>query len=291
MEDLKCINVQKMIKYYRSNDVSNLSPDEIELINLIRDLFVHADPLSVTATKRFETDEQMMEYYKNLQIKYQGNGTGKNGPHGIFDKSFVISPIMKSYADKFYKRRLNLASAHLSNVLKYQMATAITQNKPLPIVQNDVADEYLKLLCSKSIISANIKQLLHDHSNSRLNSCTNLFDNLVEDVLTGAHEGYFINNCLSEEMKAKVLKFRDDVSFLVQAPLHMSTNVFALIDAAAKKYGKLSTDTNRVENKRSDSQIAQTSAQLYATELAFENEALRRGLVQELNNVYETLSG
>lgn len=290
MDDLKCINVHKMIKYYRSNDVSNLSPDEIELMNVIREVFIRGDPLPVTATKRFETDDQLIEYYKNLEIKYQGNNTGKNGPHGIFDKSFVISPIMKSYADKFYKRRLNLASTHLSNVVKYQMATAITQNKPLPLVQNDVADEYFKLLCHKANVSTNIKQLLNERTNSRLNSCTNLFNNLVDDVLTGAHEGYYVNNCLNDEMKAKVLKFRDDVSFLVQAPLNMSTNVFALIDAAAKKYGKPATEVAADHVKRLNSHTAQTSEQLYATELAFENEALRRGLIQQLNSVYETLS-
>lgn len=51
MGDLRCINVHNMIKYYRSNDVSNLSPEDIELMNLIRDMFINADPLPVTATK------------------------------------------------------------------------------------------------------------------------------------------------------------------------------------------------------------------------------------------------
>lgn len=289
MEDLKCINVHNMIKYYRSNDVSNLTPEDIELINLIRDMFVHADPLPVTATKKFDTDEQLIEYYKNLEKKYAGNSTGKSGPYGVFDKSFVISPIMKAYADKFYKRRLNLAATHLSNVVKYQIATAITQNRPLPIVQNDVTDEYLKLISHKANVSSNVKKLLHDRGNARLNMCTDVFNNLVADVLSGAHEGYYVNNCLSEEIREKVLKFRDDVAFLVHAPLSKSTNVYALIDDAARKYGK--PEHQQQQQQHHDEQHhPQTSIQQSMTEMAFENEALRRGLIQQLNAVYETLS-
>lgn len=277
-----------MIKYYRSNDVSNLSPEDIEFINLIRDMFINADPLPVTATKKFDTDEQLIEHYKNLEKKYQGNNSAKGGPHGIFDKSFVISPVMKAYADKFYKRRLNLAATHLSNVVKYQIATAITQNKPLPIVQNDVTDEYMKLVGHKAVVSPNVKKVVNERTNARLNMCTDVFNSLVADVLLGAHEGYYINNCLSEEMKHKVMKFRDDVAFLVQAPLSMSTNVYELIDEAAKKYGK-PRDASVLKVPHEEYH-PQTTAQQSMTELAFENEALRRGLIQQLNELYETLN-
>ncbi|AQQ80378.1 GP41 [Betabaculovirus altermyunipunctae] len=289
MADLRCLNVHDMIKYYRSNDVSNLGPEDIELMNLIRDMFIHADPLPVTVTKKFENDEQLIEYYKNLEKKYQGNQTGsKPGPYGVFDKAFVISPIMKSYADKFYKRRLNLAATHLSNVIKYQMATAITQSRPLPIVQNDATDEYIKLLSHKAGVSHNVKRLFTERTNARLNMCVDVFNNLVADVLMGAHDGYYINNCLGEEMREKVLKFKDDVAFLMQAPLNMSTNAFALLDAAAVKYGKQPT-AHKPAPERTHHE-PHTSEQQSMTELAFENEALRRGLIQQLNSVYETLS-
>ncbi|ABQ52038.1 gp41 [Spodoptera litura granulovirus] len=285
MEQLKCINIQNMIKYYRSNDVSKLSPEDIEFINLIRDMFLHSDPLPVNVAKKFESDEQMIEYYKNLEQKYASSDNG-DVSGSIFNKTFIISPIMKAYADKFYKRRLNLASTHLSDVVKYQIANAVTQNKPLPIVQNDVTDEYLKLIHHKANVSPNVAKVKENKTNSRMNMCSEIFDNLVSDVLFGSHNGYYINNCLSPELRHKVYRFRDNITFLVRAPLTLSTNIYNLIEEAAVHHGQ-SPDKSIVPPSPV---YPQTSAQQSLSELAFENEALRRGLIQQLNVVYDNLS-
>nr|AHN92145.1 gp41 [Agrotis segetum granulovirus] len=279
-----------MINMYRSNNTAKLTPEQIACLNLVRDLFLQAEPLPVSVTKRFETDEELINYYKNLEKKYGGATQLSGGTHGIFDKSFVISPIMKAYADKFYKRRLNVAASHLSDVVKYQMANAVTHSKPLPIVHNDVADEYLNTLKHRSPIAPNVEKLVADRSNQRLNVCNDVFNNLVEDVLFGSHNGYFINSILKNDLKEKVYKFRDNIAYLVNAPLTLSTNVYMLIEKAAINAGHHAADEKMYEEIVSNTAHRTTPIQESLTELAFENEALRRGLIQDLNIKYKNLS-
>jgi hypothetical protein len=275
-----------MINMYRTNNTAKLTPEQIACLNLVRDLFLQAEPLPVNVTKRFETDEELIDYYKNLEKKYGGT-VQLSGAHGIFDKSFIISPIMKAYADKFYKRRLNVAASHLSDVLKYQMANAVTHSKPLPIVHNDVADEYFNLLYQKSNIAPNVEQLITNKTNQRLNMCNDVLNNLVEDVLFGSHNGYYINSVLKGDLKSKVYRFRDDIAYLVNAPLTLSTNVYNLIETAAINAGH---HHQPHEDRHHHHHQQGVPLQQSLTELAFENEALRRGLIQDLNIKYQNIS-
>lgn len=285
MDRINWNTTANMINMYRSNNTSNLSPEQIACLNLVRDMFLKAEPIPVNVTKRFESDEQLIEYYKNLEKKY---GTVKlTGAHGIFDKSFVVSPIMKAYADKFYKRRLNLAASHLSDVLKYQMANAVTQSKPLPIVHNDAADEYIQLIYQKSNLSPNMQETITNGTNERLTMCAEIINHVVEDVLFGTHNGYHINTCLSPELKNKVYRFRDNITYLVNAPLTLSTNVYGLIERAAVGAGQHG-DSNY--DAMSQPRASTTPLQQSLSELAFENEALRRSIVQDLNVKYLNLS-
>lgn len=276
-----------MINLYRTNNTSKLTPDQIACMNLVRDVFLQADPLPVNATKRFESDEDLIAYYANLEKKY--GGTVKlSGAHGIFDKSFIISPIMKAYADKFYKRRLNLAANHLSDVLKYQMANAVTQNKPLPLLNNDTTVEYLQTLYQKADVAPNVQQVVQSKGNQRLNVCTDVLNSVVEDVLMGSHNGYYVNTALSPKLRAMVHRFRDNITYLLNSPLTLSTDVFSLIEKKAVQNGQaVGVDYGKMETVKSPF----TSTQQHLTELAFENEALRRAKIQELNVRYADLMG
>ncbi|AIS92095.1 GP41 [Erinnyis ello granulovirus] len=277
METLNWSSVVNAINLYRSNNIAKLSAQQIECINLVRDLFVKADPVPVNVTKRFENDEDLIGYYANLEKKY---GTIKpNGSHGIFDKSFTISPIMKAYADKFYKRRLSLAACHLSEIFKYQMATAITQNKSLPLLYTDTTHEYLQLLYQKGDVGGVYSQ--------QPSVCADVMNRLVEDVLFGKHNGYYINNCLSANNKNSVYRFRDNITFLLNSPLTLSTNIFDLIETRAVANGQSSLVDYSSLQVTTPLTIP---LQQHLSELAFENEALRRSKIQEMNIKYAHLN-
>ncbi|QOD40057.1 gp41 [Matsumuraeses phaseoli granulovirus] len=287
MDKLQWNTVVNMINMYKSNNTSKLSPDQIACMNLVRDIFIKADPLPVNVVKRFENDQELVEYYGNLEKKY--NGPIKlNGAHGIFDKTFVVSPIMKAYADKFYKRRLNLAASHLSDVFKYQMANAITQNKPLPLLTSDTANDYMQLLYQKAEIAANVQNAIDTNTNERLSVCSNILNNLVEDVLLGSHNGYYVNNCLNEQMKHHVYRFRNNITYLLNSPLTLSTNVYNLIEQTAVKNGQ--TPTAEPPHPNYKQSLNTIQPQQHLTDMAFENEALRRAKIQELNIRYADLA-
>nr|AUF82003.1 gp41 [Cryptophlebia leucotreta granulovirus] len=286
MDKLSWNTVANMINLYRANNTAKLTPEQIGCMNLVRDLFIKADPVPVNVTKRFQSDTELIEYYANLEKKYGGNLKINESAHGIFDKSFIISPIMKSYADHFYKRRLNLAASHLSDVFKYQMANAVTQNKPLPMLNNDITNEYMQTLYHKADIAPNVKQVINEGNNDKLKMCSEILNNLVEDILYGTHNGYYINNCLNSKLKTAVHRFRNNITFLVNSPLSLSTNIFNLIENTAIQSGQSKNiDYASLEVTPSN----KMPAQQHISELAFENEALRRGKIQELNLKYSNL--
>ncbi|AEB00377.1 gp41 [Clostera anachoreta granulovirus] len=282
MDKLSWNTVANMINLYRSNNTAELTPEQIDCMNTVRDIFIRADPVDVNVVKRFESDDDLIQYYANLEKKY--GGTVKlNGSHGVFDKSFVISPIMKSYADKFYKRKLGLASSHLSEVLKYQMAHAITQNKPLPLFSSDATNDYLLQLHSKAEVAPNFRQKIELRENERLNVCVDTINAVVEDVLFGKHDGYHVNTTLTPHNRTAVHRFRHNITYLCGTPLTLSTNVFQLLEDRAVKNGQVE-DTDYSQLERAAVSTSTTSQNV--TQLAFENEALRRAKVQEFNIKY-----
>ncbi|ABC61217.1 GP41 [Choristoneura occidentalis granulovirus] len=277
MDRLNWNTVTNMINLYKSNNTPKLTPDQIACMNLVRDMSIKADPVSVNAGKRFQSDEELIEYYANLEKKYNGK-IKLSGAHGIFDKSFVISPIMKAYADKFYKRRLNLASSHLSDVVKYQIANSITQNKPLPILNNNSVNEYLLMLHQKGDVSV--------YKDENIQTCSDIINRIVEDILYGDHNGYYINNCLNSNNRTAVHRFRNNLTFLLNSPLTLSTNIFNLIENKAVQNGQhKDVDYSSLEKINKPS----VPIQQHLSEMAFENEALRRSKIQELNIKYADL--
>ncbi|AER41525.1 GP41 [Epinotia aporema granulovirus] len=277
--------VADMINLYKTNNTSKLSPEQISCMNMVRDLFLKADPVPVSVNKRFESDEQLIEYYGNLEKKY-GSDIKLTNAHTIFDKSFIMSPIMKTYADKFYKRRLNLAASHLSDGIKYQMANAVTQNKPIPLIYNDATDEYLRQVYQKTDVAPNLQHMIDASSNSKLCMCTDIINNVVEDVLTGSHNGYYVNTCLYPHVRNNVLRFRDNITFLLRSPLTLSTNVYGLLEKKAQEHGQNTTAdySQWGVSRKTNIPIKQS-----LSEMAFENEALRRGIIQNLNIKYSDI--
>ncbi|UXX41897.1 gp41 [Psilogramma increta granulovirus] len=283
MDTLNWSNVINAINLYKSNNMSKLSAEQIGCINLLRDMFVKADPLPVNVTKRFENDSDLVSYYANLEKKY---GTIKfNGNHGIFDKSFTISPIMKAYADKFYKRRLSLAASHLSDIVKYQIATAITQNKSLPLFYTDTTNEYIQMLYQKGDVG-------NVYKNNQPSVCVDVMNRLVEDVLYGKHNGYYVNNCLSVQNKNAVHRFRDNITYLLNSPLTLSTNIYELMENRAVTNGQqVNVNYNNLEETNvSDSNVVAIPLQQHLSQLSFENEALRRAKIQDMNIKYAHLN-
>ncbi|QBQ01645.1 gp41 [Hyphantria cunea granulovirus] len=286
MENITWNSLTNMINMYRGNNTAQLAPEEIGTLNFVRDIFIKSDPVSVTATKRFENDQQLIDYYRNLEKKYSNRDESNVTNESIFNKSFIISNIMKSYADKFYKRRLNLGAAHLSDVVRYQMANAITQNKPLPIITNDATDDYIKLLYHKAPMPNNLNVLFESKINENVNLIRAVFDNLVADLLTGAYNGYYLKHCLSPETQRSAYRFRDNITFLVNAPLTLSTNIYDLIE-------------NVVANKNPEhdyTPFLQHQYPVYSLEnalsnMALENEAMRRAVIQQLHIKYNALPG
>ncbi|ACZ63574.1 GP41 [Pieris rapae granulovirus Wuhan] len=285
MDQLNWNTVANMINMYRTNNTAKLNPDQIACINLVRDIFIKADPLPVNVAKRFANDQELIEYYANLEKKYSGL-IKLNGAHGIFDKSFVISPIMKAYAEKFYKRRLNLAASHLSDVFKQQMANAVTQSKPLPLLNSDTSNEYLLMLYQKVDIAPNVQQSIELKNNERLNMCFEILNGVVEDVLFGAHNSYYINTCLCPKLKTAVHRFRNNITYLLNSPLNVSTNIFGLIEKKAVQNGQ---PTNIDYSQMEIVPKSNIPLKHHLSELAFENEALRRAKIQELNIKYTDL--
>lgn len=289
MERVPWNTIASMINLYRTNNTSQLTPEQISCMNLVRDIFIKADPVPVTAGKRFQTDEQLIEYYANLEKKYStgaGHKTAAGAVGSIFDKSFVISPVMKAYADKFYKRRLGLASSHLSDVVRYQMADAITQNKPLPLVRGESTEEYLRLLHHKTEIAPNVQEGIDRGTDPKLAICSDVINGVVEDVLLGLHNGYYVNTTLYAPIRDLVHRFRDNVTYLLNTPLTLSTNVFGLLETRAVAGGQReNVDYSALASARK----VNTPLEESLTNLAFENEALRRGIVQQLNVKYADL--
>lgn len=279
MDTLNWSGVINAINLYRSNNTAKLSAEQIGCINLVRDLFIKSDPVPVNVTKRFENDSDLISYYANLEKKY---GTIKpNGNHGIFDKSFTISPIMKAYADKFYKRRLSLAASHLSDIVKYQMATAITQNKSLPLFYTDTTNEYLQMLYQKGDVGGVYTQ--------QPQVCADVMNRLVEDVLYGKHNGYYVNNCLSSQNKYAVHRFRDNITYLLNSPLTLSTNIFDLIESRAIANGQ-QTNVNYSNAQVATTSDAEIPLKQHLSVISFENEALRRAKIQDMNIKYAHLN-
>nr|WML75141.1 glycoprotein gp41 [Spodoptera littoralis nucleopolyhedrovirus] len=295
----KCVDyIDKIIKYYRTNDMSQLNPQNIALINTIRDMCIDSDPVSVNVVKRFDSDENLIKHYARLRKELGGSDV----PDTVFQPSFVLS-VLPSYAQKFYNSgaenvsggSVAEAARHLSVALQYMIADAIARNTPIPLpFSQQLTDNYITLLLQRATIPNNIQQAVASRRYRQLNMVNDLINNIIDDVFTGKYGNYYYY-VLNEKNRARISSLKDNVAFL--APLSTSIDIFQYMADLATRGGKkpllfenatflnVPSSVVAVGDKDSGKNTCQDSL----TELAFQNEALRRFIFQKLSykkNIY-----
>lgn len=286
----QCINLSQIIQYFRTNDVSGLSPEAQLVVNTIRDMCIETSPVDVNVTKRFDSDENLIKHYQRLSRE-----VGKNtvSPDNIFQPSFVYT-VLPSYAQKFYNRgaltvgvdAVAEAAKHLSLAVKYQVAQAVTTNTPIPLpFGQQLGDDYMKLLLRQSDIPANIQKAVNSRKYPQLNNINDLINNVIDGLFAGG--GDYYNYVLNETNRARIASLRDNVAFLARN-LSTSTNIFEYIAQLATQAGK---KPNMFQDaafmaatvSRKKPRVQENECRRTATELAFQNEALRRFIFQQLS--------
>ncbi|AXU41683.1 GP41 [Spodoptera eridania nucleopolyhedrovirus] len=290
----KCVDyVNKIVRYYRTNDMSQLTPQMLNLINTIRNVCIETYPVDVNVTKRFDSDTNLINNYKRLQ-KELGN---KPITSDIFKASFVYS-VLPSYAQKFYNKNgdhlasgsVEEAARHLGYALQYQIAQAVSTNTPIPLpFDQQLANDYLTLLLQRATIPPNIQEIINSgnrsHGNSRVHMINSLINNVIDDLFAGGSDYYLY--VLNETNKSRILSLKENISYM--APLSATTNIFQFIATLATNSGKKPSvfqSASMLTMPLTKPIVAEpkNTCQQQLTELAFENEALRRFILQQLSH-------
>ncbi|AUV65359.1 GP41 [Alphabaculovirus myunipunctae] len=292
----KCIDfVVKTVRYYRTNDMSHLTPQQIDLITTIRHICIDTYPVDANATKRFESDTSIMNNYKRLQ-KELGD---KPVTSDIFKSSFVYSAL-PSYAQKFYNKgadhmssgSVEQAAKHLGYAVQYMVAQAVSNNTPIPFpFEQQLANDYLTLLLQRATIPQNIQDIINNNSgggklygNSRVLLINQLVNNVIDDLFAGGSDYYLY--MLNETNRSRILSMKENISYM--APLSATTDIFKFIATLATNSGKKpsvfqSASILTMPSRAPVVSEEKNKCQQQLTELAFENEALRRFILQQLN--------
>jgi Structural glycoprotein p40/gp41 conserved region len=290
----KCIDsVIKIVRYYRTNDMSHLTPQQAELVTTIRSVCIETYPVDVNVTKRFDSDTNLMNNYKRLQRELGDKPISSD----IFKSSFVYSAL-PSYAQKFYNKgadhmssgSVEQAAKHLGFAVQYMIAQAVSTNTPIPLpFEQQLANDYLTLLLQRATIPMNIQDVINSagskmHANSRVLMINALINNVIDDLFAGGSDYYLY--MLNETNRSRILSMKENISYM--APLSATTNIFKFIATLATNSGKKpsvfqsATLLTMPTHKPAHSDVKNTCQQ-QLTELAFENEALRRFILQQLS--------
>ncbi|AGA16231.1 gp41 protein [Thysanoplusia orichalcea nucleopolyhedrovirus] len=294
----KCVDfVQKIIRYYRCNDMAELSPLMILFINTIRDMCIDTNPISVNVVKRFESEETMIRHLIRLQKELGQNSAAESlsSDSNIFQPSFVLNSL-PAYAQKFYnggadmlgKDALNEAAKQLSVAVQYMVAEAVTCNIPIPLPFNQqLANNYMTLLLKHATLPPNIQSAVESRRFPHINMINDLVNSVIEDLFAGG--GDYYHYVLNEKNRARVMSLKENVAFL--APLSASANIFNYMAELATRAGKqpsmfqnatfLTSAANAVNSPAAH--LTKSACQDSLTELAFQNETLRRFIFQQIN--------
>ncbi|UZE89747.1 GP41 [Parapoynx stagnalis nucleopolyhedrovirus] len=294
----KCVNlVNKIIKYYRTNDISDMSPLMIHFMNTIRDMCIETNPVHVNVVKRFENEEMLIRHYMRLQRDLSTTNAAESltSDHIIFQPSFILNSL-PAYAQKFYnngkeslgKDSLNEAAKQLSVAVEYMVAEAVTNNIPIPLPFNQqLANNYMVLLLKHANVPENIQNAVESRRFPHINMINDLINNVIDDLFAGGGDYYYY--VLNETNRARVISLKENLGFL--APLSASADIFNYIAELATRAGKrpsqfqsatfLTSAANAVNSP--GVYASKTAYQDSLTQLAFENEALRRFIFQQLN--------
>ncbi|AKN80978.1 GP41 [Lonomia obliqua multiple nucleopolyhedrovirus] len=294
----KCVDlVHKIIKYYRSNDMSELSPLMIHFINTIRDMCIETNPVHVNVVKRFDTEENIIRHYMRLQKELSQNNAAEllSSETNIFQPSFVLNSL-PAYAQKFYnngsdslaKNSLNEAAKQLSVAVQYMVAESVANNVPIPLPFNQqLANNYITLLLKHATLPTNVQNAVESRRFPHINMINDLINNVIDDIFAGG--GDYYHYLLNEKNRARVISLKENIGFL--APLSASADIFSFIAEMATRAGKrpsmfqnatfLTTAANAINSP--SAHTSKSACQESLTELAFQNEALRRFIFQQIN--------
>ncbi|QED40594.1 GP41 [Chrysodeixis includens nucleopolyhedrovirus] len=298
----KCVDHIGMIsRYYNTNDMSHLDPQAINLVNTIRNVCIETQPVDVNVIKRFDSDENIIKHYERLQREL---GSAKINTGNIFQPSFVYSTI-PAYALKFYNRNassLNVesverAAQNLGFALKYMIAESISTNTPIPLpFDQKLANDYMTLLLQRATIPQNIQNAIETSSNPnssqkypRLLMINTIINNVIDDLFGGNGSDYYLFT-LNERNRSRVLSMKRNISQM--GALSLSTDIFKFIAQLSVDKGinaNLFESAAAVTAGRS-TETVKTPCQQSLTELAFQNEALRRFIFQQLSYNYNLSS-
>lgn len=287
----QCVDyVDRIIRYYRTNDMSNLTPQMQLLVNTIRDLCLETNPVHVNVVKRFDSDENIIKHYSRLSKELNGSVV----PDNIFQPSFIYS-VLPAYAQKFYNRgavsmngdAVAEAAKQLGLAVQYQVAQAVATNTPIPLpFTHQLYNDYMTLLLKQATIPLNIQNAVETRKYSQINNINDLVNNVIDSIFAGGGDYYLF--VLNERNRARVMSLKENIAYL--APLSASTDIFEYIAELATNSGKrpgLFRDATLITastlSQKSATSNQQNECQRSLTELAFQNEALRRFIFQQFN--------
>ncbi|AJD80766.1 41 kDa glycoprotein [Pseudoplusia includens SNPV IE] len=288
----KCVDYMgKIIRYYSTNDMSHLSPQMLDLVSTIRNVCIETQPVDVNVTKRFDNDENLIKHYARLQQELGSSEITSD----IFRSSFVYN-VLPAYAHKFYNN--NAAALHSSSVeeaarqlgfaLEYQIAEAIATNTPIPLpFDQKIANDYMTLLLQRATIPQNIQNAIEYGMNDkqrypRLLMINTIINNVIDDLFGGNGSDYYLYT-LNERNRSRVLSLKRNISQL--APLSASTDIFKFIANLSTEKGINASlfESAAALTSTKNTESYKTPCQQSLTELAFQNEALRRFIFQQLS--------
>lgn len=277
--------LRNVVEYYQSNDLSTLTPEEIKLAKLMERSFNRSVPATVSVNKVFDKDENLIEHYRGL---LRGRGPFE-GESSIFSASFMSSPALVAYARKFYRNDVSQAAKRLGENLKYELADAAARDRPLPHVPFDtLMDNYLRLLVTQSKIPPNVDNAiaLRKSQFDHLNLFRAVVNKMVEDIFTGSDYFYY-NSLLNDTNKSLIAGLRNNMAHVTSSV--KSLNIFQAMAVIATQSGRVPKQgidipelNNLTQRSNPLADEPPTHCQTQLTELAFQNEALRRTIFQEI---------
>ncbi|ABY65798.1 gp41 [Orgyia leucostigma nucleopolyhedrovirus] len=298
----KCVDLNQIIRYFRTNDYSGFDNETRLLVNTIRDICIDTSPLDVNVVKRFDNDESLMKNYERL-VKDNG---GSVVPSNIFVQSF-IDHVLPSYAQKFYNKggitvsddSKAEAAYQLGLAVKYQVAQAVTSSIPIPLPFNQqLANNYMTLLLKQAQIPPNVQTAVQSRRYAQLNNINDLINNVITNLFAGGNDYYYY--VLNETNRARIISLKENLTYL--GSLSETANVFEFIAELATRKGKqpglfreahnITSSNNRhrtIVGGNANAMQTDKEAALHEhyrrslTEMAFQNEALRRFIFQELS--------
>ncbi|AHH82652.1 GP41 [Buzura suppressaria nucleopolyhedrovirus] len=294
----QCVDLEKIIRYFRTNDYSAFDNETRLLVNTIRDICIDTTPLDVNVVKRFDSDENLMRHYERL-VK---EGGGFVVPQNIFVQSF-IDHVLPSYAQKFYnKGGMTLsesskaeAARQLGLAVQYQVAQAVTSSIPIPLpLTQQLANNYMTLLLKQAQIPPNIQQAVSSRKYNQLNNINDLINKVIDNIFAGESDYYYY--VLNDKNRSRITSLKENLTYL--GALSETNNIFEFIAEMATRRGKqpglfrevynITTSTKKpisgiLTSNATNIEAIHEHYRRSLTEMAFQNEALRRFIFQQLS--------